>query len=263
MNIREYIESGILELYVFGLLTEEENAEIRSVAAEHPNVQEEIIAIEKAVINLSYSISPKLSAANYEKIRARLADKTGQQDGVVVMKPRAGISSYIGWAAALVLLCGIIFQYLKYNEATQQVQQATAERGKFEAMVAGLQKKNADTENMLSLLRSREMKAVPLEGQQAAPESFAKVYMNSSANEIYVDVSGLPEPPEGKVYQVWALKLTPLTPTSIGIVNDIKSNRGMIKVDGYNNPEGFGITLEPAGGSATPTMDQLYALGKV
>jgi hypothetical protein len=28
---------------------------------------------------------------------------------------------------------------------------------------------------------------------------------------VYVDASGLPEPPEGMVYQVWALKLDPLT----------------------------------------------------
>lgn len=32
----------------------------------------------------------------------------------------------------------------------------------------------------------------------------------------YIDASGLPTPPEGMVYQVWALKLEPvLTPTSI------------------------------------------------
>jgi len=30
-----------------------------------------------------------------------------------------------------------------------------------------------------------------------------------------------------------------------------------------NISEGFGITLEPAGGSETPTMEQLYALGTV
>jgi hypothetical protein len=37
---------------------------------------------------------------------------------------------------------------------------------------------------------------------------------------VYVDASGLPEPPEGMVYQVWALKLDPLTPTSIGLLEN-------------------------------------------
>jgi anti-sigma-K factor RskA len=30
-----------------------------------------------------------------------------------------------------------------------------------------------------------------------------------------------------------------------------------------NGAQGFGITLEPKGGSPTPTMEQLYTLGKV
>ena len=37
----------------------------------------------------------------------------------------------------------------------------------------------------------------------------------------------------------------------------------LIEVDGTVGAEGFGITLEPAGGSKTPTMEQLYTLGKV
>jgi anti-sigma-K factor RskA len=34
-------------------------------------------------------------------------------------------------------------------------------------------------------------------------------------------------------------------------------------VSGTKDAQAFGITLEPAGGSKTPTMDQLYTLGKV
>lgn len=36
MEAQEYIESGILELYVFGLLTETENLEIAEVAKKEP-----------------------------------------------------------------------------------------------------------------------------------------------------------------------------------------------------------------------------------
>ena len=37
----------------------------------------------------------------------------------------------------------------------------------------------------------------------------------------------------------------------------------MFAVSGTSSAEAFGITLEPAGGSKTPTMEQLYTLGKV
>jgi hypothetical protein len=44
---------------------------------------------------------------------------------------------------------------------------------------------------------------VALGGQAVAPESSAKVYWNKET-QVYVDAAGLPEPPKGMVYQVWA-----------------------------------------------------------
>jgi anti-sigma-K factor RskA len=73
----------------------------------------------------------------------------------------------------------------------------------------------------------------------------------------------LPEPPKGMVYQVWALKLNPLTPTSIGLLDKFDDNNQRIfAVNNTGDAEAFAITLEPAGGSLNPTMEQLYTLGK-
>ena len=81
---------------------------------------------------------------------------------------------------------------------------------------------------------------------------------------VYIDAAGLPEPPKGMVYQVWSLKLNPLTPTSIGLLDRFKEQDSRIfAVNDAVDAEAFGITLEPAGGSETPTMTQLYTLGKV
>jgi anti-sigma-K factor RskA len=258
--MNEYIESGILELYVFGRLSDEENAEVQQMAEKHEDVRAEIVAIEQAVINLSYSVAPYLSAHNYEKIRQQLIAK---QEGVVQMPARKrSLSPYIGWAAAILLMFGLGFQYYKYNEVKQEAQRATAERSKFEQLLANLEVKNTATEKALAVVRDKFSTPVLLEGQQVAPEAYAKVYVNNQSKQIYVDVAGLPEPPAGKVYQVWALKLDPLTPTSIGIIDNAKVNNGIHTVE-FNDAEAFGITLEPAGGSPSPTLDQLYTLGKV
>lgn len=261
MNSSEYIESGTLELYVFGLLSEAENKEVQDMADKHADVQSEIIAIEKAVINLSYSISPHLSAENYNKIREKLLER----QKVIEMQPKRGISPYLGWAAAILLLFAVGIQYFNYNQVTQEAQQATAERNKFEQMLASLQEQNTETEKALAIIRDKSNITVSLEGQEVSPESFAKVYVNNDKNEIYVDIAGLPEPPQGKVYQVWALKLDPLTPTSIGVLDaaTAQENKGIYRVDNFEGAEAFGITLEPAGGSESPTLEQLYTLGKV
>ena len=263
MDIEEYIASGTLELYVFGLLTEDENREVKKISDEHQTVQAEILSIEKAVINLSHVVSPHLSSANYEKIRQQLIVKHSGESGVVQMQPKRGMAPYLGWAAAVVLMFGLALQYYKYNEANEQVRTITAERSKFEQLTASLEQKNAKNETALGVLRDKASNVVPLAGQAVAPQAYATVYVNKDKNEIYVDISGLPKAPEGKVYQVWALKLDPLTPTSIGILSDATNTSGVFKVDNNNGAQAFGITLEPAGGSKSPTLDQLYTLGKV
>ena len=69
METQEYIESGVLELYVYGLLNETENEEVALMAKNNPQINAEIIAIEKAIVALSSSFSPFHSVANFEKIK--------------------------------------------------------------------------------------------------------------------------------------------------------------------------------------------------
>jgi len=79
-----------------------------------------------------------------------------------------------------------------------------------------------------------------------------------------LDISRLPETPEGMVYQVWSLKFEPLTPKSIGLLAEANSLENKVfRFRNVTESEGFGITLEPEGGSEQPNLKQLYALGTI
>lgn len=260
MDTKEYIESGILELYVYGLLTEAENIEVATLAKNHPEINEEIIAIEKGIVALSSSFSPFHSVANFEKIKEKLELK---HSGVIQMKPR-NWSNYMGWAAAVVLMIGIGYQYQKYRQTNNQLVTIGNEKEKLTKELNFLEQKNKTIETSLAVIRDEKNTVVTLSGQAVNPKSFSKVYWNKETKVVYVDARGLPEPPKGMVYQVWALKLNPLTPTSIGLLENFDTNNQKIfAVENADNAEAFGITLEPAGGSLSPTMEQLYTLGKV
>ena len=108
------------------------------------------------------------------------------------------------------------------------------------------------------------MVVIPLDGQSIAPNSYAKAYWNKENDQLFIDAQGLPEPPKGMAYQVWSLTLNPLTPTSVGLLDDfINDKNGVFALANPNESQAFGITLEPAGGSATPNLEQLYVLGTV
>ncbi|TRX21720.1 anti-sigma factor [Flavobacterium franklandianum] len=262
MDTKQYIESGILELYVYGLLSETENSEVSQMAKEHQEIEAEIISIEKAIVNLSTSFSPFLSADNFEKIKAKLDLKYSK---VIDLKPRNNWSQYVGWAAAVTLLVGIGYQYTQLSETQNQVANVEKEKTNLQDTLVGLQLKNKQTLTALTVIRDAKNTVINLGGQAVSPKSYAKIYWNKETEVVYVDAAGLPEPPEGMVYQIWSLKLLPqLTPTSIGLLSDFSSNTEKIfAVEKTGDAEAFGITLEPAGGSKSPTMEQLYTLGKV
>ncbi len=262
MDTKEYIESGILELYVYGLLSEPENIEVGNMAKKNTEINDEIIAIEKAIVALSSSFSPFHSVANFEKIKAKLDLKYGK---VIEIKPNQSKYNYMGWAAALLLMLGIGYQYQQLNTTNNQVASIALEKENLTNQLDSLEQKNKGIETSLAVVRDSKNTVVTLSGQAVNPKSFAKVYWNKETQVVYVDASGLPKPPKGKVYQVWALKLAPvLTPTSIGLLKNFDTNdEKLFAVSDTGYAEAFGITLEPEGGSLSPTMDQLYTLGKV
>lgn len=260
MNSREYIESGILELYVFGTLTEQENNEVLEMAKNHIDIQEEIKAIENAVINLSHSVAPHLSATNYEKIRNQLLEK----NRVIQLQPRKNYAQYMGWIAAAVFVLGFGIQLHKLNQSNTIIESLSVDKSKMQESIVELEFQKQDAEKILAIVRDNNNIQVALAGQEVAPNAFAKAYYNKETKEVYIDAAGLPIPPEGKVYQVWGLKLDPLTPQSIGLLDNFTaSNSKVFKVEKTEDAEAFGITLEPAGGSVSPTLEQLYTLGKV
>ncbi|WP_136668346.1 anti-sigma factor domain-containing protein [Flavobacterium sp. H122] len=260
MNSKEYIESGILELYVYGLLDEKQNQEIYELSKTNKEVEEEILSIEKSISSLSTSFSPFLSSQNFEKIKNKLEIKHGNNfdTNYKSTTKTVAISRYIGWAAAAVFLVFIGYQY-------QQQAELKENNKKLNEIVVSSKNENEKFLEYLDAITDNQTTIVSLAGQTAAPKASAKVYWNKKTQKVYIDASGLPEPPSGKEYQIWSLKLKPaLTPTSIGLLSDFTNNDIKIfEVNTTSDAEAFGITLEPKGGSKTPTMEQLYTLGAV
>lgn len=264
MNVTDIINSGDVELYVYGALSEAEMAEMADKASKHKTLHNEILSVEQGILQLSSSFSPQLSSDVYSKTKQQLGfDERPTKEHNFGSKPP--ISLFVGWAAALVLLGGIIYQYNNQKTIENRVVTIEQEKQKLNEAVTASEAKNKATKSALDIIRDTKNTVVALGGQAVAPTSYAKVYWNKDTQKVYVDAAGLPEPPKGMVYQVWSLKLTPtLTPTSIGLLEDFSpdSNR-IFAVSNTADAEAFGITLEPAGGSKTPTMEQLYTLGKV
>jgi anti-sigma-K factor RskA len=263
MNAQEFISSGLLELYVAGVLSEEENQEVYAAMQQYPEVRDEVLKIESAIAKLTAANTPYQTKLFLPSVLKKAG--LDQNDHIRPL-PKRGISwlTYSGWAAAIIMAVGMLWMIAQNNQLTQTADIALTEKQKLEDQIALANKTLEEKSKLLAILRDENIITVPLAGQAVYPDAYAKVYWDKTDNAIYLDMQGLPDPPEGKVYQVWSLTLNPLTPTSLGIIEQFADDDNKIfAMPNPNASEAFGITLEPTGGSVTPTMEQLYTLGLV
>ena len=95
--------------------------------------------------------------------------------------------------------------------------------------------------------------------QQLSPElgSGSAIYAPSCA-AVTLDVTGLPDLPTDKTYQLWAIAGdTP--PRSLGVLNEASTGQSQLVTKTTNADETvLAITAEPAGGSTAPTLPIIW-----
>ncbi|MBM1107638.1 anti-sigma factor [Aurantibacter crassamenti] len=264
MDVKKYIDSGILELYVAGQLSDNENLEVHKHALENTEVLAEIVSIENAILELSKTASPKRTYS-FDSIKERIL-KSADVKVIDIAKKESNWSQYVGWAASVLFAAGLFYMYTQNENLKSELEVVVQENLQLEQQISDANLSLEKSNELLATIRDKNISVVPLGGQEVSPTSYAKAYWNTDQQKLFIDAQGLPEPPDGFVYQVWSLKLNPLTPTSVGLLEDFVDDEN--KVFALNNPndngsEAFGITLEPAGGSESPNLEQLYALGVV
>lgn len=260
MDIEKYISSGILELYVAGALSEKENQEVYDAIQQYPEIKTEVTSIENAILQLTAGSNTNYNS-NFSSIVNQLNIDEKETKVVPMSKPKNNWLQYSGWVASLLLATALLYTVNQNNTLEDKI---AKERIQLEGLIEDSYNSLAEAEKLIDVFRDKDIINVPLAGQKVSPNSYAKVYWDKKTNSIYLDAKGLPVPPKGKVYQVWSLKLDPLTPTSLGTLDTFTADANKIfTISNANSSEAFGITLEPEGGSKTPTLEQLYTLGAV
>jgi anti-sigma-K factor RskA len=80
------------------------------------------------------------------------------------------------------------------------------------------------------------------------------VAMSRSENRMLLLTDGLPNPPEGKDFQVWTGHEG--TMISAGFLTP-ENGQALLEISGFGDADAIGVTLEPDGGSDSPTLAAL------
>jgi len=86
----------------------------------------------------------------------------------------------------------------------------------------------------------------------------ATLLISSSEDAAVVRMKGVPAPPAGKVYQMWLIPKDGSAPVSQGLMDEEALSKPAV-VEGISSAAALGITVEPAGGSKSPTLPTVAA----
>ena len=276
MNIQEYIESGKLELFLLGELTEREREEVIAMAKAYPEIQEELDALEQSMFAFDELTGKAPSAQVKEKIFASLEEEFKKEEtpkAAHVLNPapvETKVVKLTPWkpfavAASLVALlasAAAIYFAGKFYETDQKF---TALLQDQQVMADNLNQVKLEyeiTDSRLDRLVAGDFRRVEMKGETLPMQKDAKVdiFWDQKAQEVFVAVNNLNSLSAEFDYQLWAIGKD--GPVGIGLVNPGEKFT-LQQMQAVAEAGTFAITIEPKGGSKAPTLEKLVVLGEV
>ncbi len=169
--------------------------------------------------------------------------------------------------AKLAVAASIIFAVLagwsamRISESNTELSELKGDNEKMVADIQTMQKEAEYAKELASMYRDPNFKVVRLAGLDKSPESSVSAFWNQKTNEVMLDVQKLPAAPSGKQYQLWSI--VDGKPVDIGMLDDAFSGKVLRMKNTKAGSVAFAITLEKAGGVPSPTMEEMYVMGKV
>lgn len=295
-----YISSGVLELYVAGVLTPEQAQEVAHMASQHPRIQEEIEKLEKVYREYA-QVQADFPSHLFDNIVERIekvpeppavetppAKKQPEKKAKPVREPERkpevapaptvkmsgaepakSTGSY--WrpllAAAMVLfvLSALLNGYLydKWQKSDLAVAELQKEKLTWDQQLQQAQATQKASYDMLAMYDDTNYRHVMMKGQAIAPKAMAMVFWNKKENKVILMPKNLPAPPEGKQYQLWAIDKEG-KPVDAGMLPpDETIANAMVPMKSISEAQAFAVSLEPLGGSASPTTTAIYVVGAI
>lgn len=106
----------------------------------------------------------------------------------------------------------------------------------------------------LSIYTAVHAQTYTIAGTEARPEAAGKLTVDHETGRAVLDVIALADDP-GTVYQLWLIEGGTPLPADVFDVNDLGSGHIVVMTALPENLEAIGISVEPPGGSETPTGD--------
>jgi anti-sigma-K factor RskA len=240
-----------LALYAMGALDAQASPELQAHLGTCGECRRELEALRSDLALLAMSATgPQPPQRSRQRLMEAIA--AGQREEQGAKTPPAPSRGWPRWltlaplAAAMVLavVCGSLLLQV------QRLKQALADE----------RIKSHQARAVADILHDPNAQQMILGAAMRRPPRIKTIYQQKSGRLLLI-ADSLDPIPEGKVYQLWLLPANGGPPMPCGTFRiDDKGNSMMMHTvdDGGVDAKAFAVTIEPDGGSATPTMPIVY-----
>lgn len=260
MNIKEYIESGIIESYVLGLADEAEQQEFEALCIQYPEIVEARRAFELALEAQASELAVVPPAFLKEKILQSIHVTGTYNRNENGKKPETPVRKFNIWklaaAACILLLAGTTYWAYSVNDKYQKILAANiaiANQPDPSSHVEAI-------EALKSIVAKPTVKWSAMLEPANSAHCMAHVYWDTLSKNTFLLLGNIPKPVSGRQFQLWGL--IDNHPVNLGTF-DIKKEGQLIQMKNINKAKVFTITIEPKGGSDVPDMKATYAVGEL
>jgi anti-sigma-K factor RskA len=166
-----------------------------------------------------------------------------------------GFSSKWGWAAAVAASIALVIVVWQNVELKKTIEDQAAQ-------LAQVQGQLADLRSVFVTLRSPEVHMTVLAGLEKAPVAKARMLWNPRERVGHFSAFNLPALSADRIYQLWVI--ADGRPVGAGIFSVDDQGYGELRASPVAEVDAvqmFAVTIEPAGGRDTPTLDQMVLRG--
>jgi anti-sigma-K factor RskA len=258
-----------LALYAMRSLPADEMAAVAAALRDNPQAQQELARIHDDLALLALSVDQQAApAGSFERLQARMRETfPAGATSVPVGKPiemtatqtefatvpstrRSKWAVITPWAiaACLAIACSILgYRTASLNDALDGES----------ALVSNLAAKASRAQQVLEVLNAPNAQRVTLAATKTPPAPTAHAVYLAERGALMMEANNLKPLPAGKTYELWVIPASGTAPVPAGTFTP--NGEGYASVVLPTLPSGvpakaFGITVENAGGSKTPTL---------
>jgi len=262
VDIKAYIASGILEQYAFDLLSPAERSEVEANLQQYPELVEELRQIEYALEKYLSLYQDKPSP----DFQQRLNDSLENVVPDPLPTPPPGTPPTRGgtnwWLTGLVVvaLAAAAWLFFDNQQKDRSYQQLATEYQNLQLDCDETTETNRGLLSLLQTIRQSGNSLIQMRGTDKDTTAFASIIYNAETKKSYLDIINLAEPAADKQYQLWAI--VDGTPVDMGVFDvNIDTSKTLQEVPFIENVQAFAVTLEPRGGSVSPTLEEMVVIG--